>query len=75
MCACRTAEESIQLAKEQKNKTRFFSDYNRRTFVNFLKTGEDSVEVEINSLQDDCILLHREEVKNAMQLKKGDHIE
>ena len=72
---CRTAEESIQLAKERKNKTKFFSDYNRRTFVNYLKTGEDSVEVEINSLQDDRILLHREEVKNAMQLKKGDHIE
>ena len=72
---CRTAEESIQLAEEQKNKTKFFSDYNRRTFINYLKTGEDSVEVEINSLQDDRILLHREEVKNAMQLKKGDHIE
>jgi hypothetical protein len=71
---CRTAEESLRLAEQQKSKGIFFSDYNRRTFVNYLKTGEDSVEVEVNSLQDDRMLLHREEVKNAMQLKKGDHI-
>ena len=72
---CRTVEESIHLAEQQKSKKVFFSDYNRRTFVNYLKTGEDSIEVEVNSLQDDRMLLHREEVKSAMQLKKGDHIE
>ena len=76
---CRTAEESFRLAEREilKSKKTFFefSDYNRRTFVNYLKTGEDSVEVEINSLQDDRILLLRKEVKSAMQLKKGDHIE
>lgn len=69
---CRTVEESLDLAEQQRSKNVFFSDYNQRTFINYLKTGEDSVEVEVNSLQDDRILLHREEVKSAMQLKKGD---
>ena len=72
---CRTTADSIRLAEQLKSKKSFFSDYSRRTFVNYVKTGEDLVEVEVNSLQDDRILLHREEVKSAMQLKKGDHIE
>ena len=71
---CRTAKDSLCLAEELKKKA-FFSKYSRRIFVNYLKTGEDLVEVEVNSLQDDRILLHREEIKSAMQLKKGDHIE
>ena len=72
---CRPAKESINLARELLKGSSFPSKYSRQKFVNFLKTGDDSQTVDINSLQDDRILLPREKVESAMQLKRGDHIE
>ena len=72
---CRPAKESINLAQKLLKGSSFRSTHSRRKFVNFLKTGDDSQAVNIDSLLDDRILLPREKVKNAMQLKRGDHIE
>ena len=71
---CRPAEESFSLAREL-CKESFPSKYSRQTFVNFVKTGDDVHVVDVNSLQDDRLLLPRERVQSAMQLKRGDHIE
>ena len=71
---CRPAKESISLARVLE-KSSFLSKYSRQIFVNYFKTGEDLQKVDVNSLQDDRILLPRERVESAMQLKRGDHIE
>ena len=72
-----TAKESISLARDLRDpeKSPFFSKYDRQIFVNYLKTGEDRQKVDVNSLQDDRILLPRKRVESARQLKRGDHIE
>ena len=72
---CRPAKESIALAGELMKNSSLLSKYRRQKFVNYLKTGDDSYTVDVNSLQDDRILLPREKVESAMQLKRGDHIE
>ena len=72
---CRPTKESVNLAKELLKRSSFPSKHSRQKFVNFLKTGDDSQTVDVNSLQDDRILLPRETVESAMQLKRGDHIE
>ena len=71
---CRPAKESISLARVLE-KSSFLSKYDRQIFVNYLKTGEDLQKVDVNSLQDDRILLPRKKVESARQLKRGDHIE
>ena len=48
--------------------------YERQKLVNYLKTRNDT-EVKINALQNDRILLHRERVESALDLRPGDHIE
>ena len=72
---CRPAKESIILARELFKESSFPCRYSRQKFVNCLKTGEDSQAIDVNSLQDDRILLPREKVESTMQLKRGDHIE
>ena len=72
---CRPAKESITLARDLYGESSFLSKYSRQKFVNFLKTGDDLHTVDVNSLQDDRILLPREKVVSALQLKRGDHIE
>ena len=72
---CRSTKESISLARDLEKSVFFSRRYCRQTFVNYLKTGEDLLKVDVNSLQDDRILLPRERVESAMQLKRGDHIE
>ena len=72
---CRPAKDSIELAQNCLSKPDLFPNVGRQTFVNFLKTGDDLKPVEVNSLQDDRTLLHREKVESAMQLKRGDHVE
>jgi hypothetical protein len=75
IAVCRPAKESVNLARELRKGSSFLSTYSRQTFINFLKTGNDSQSISIDSLQDDRILLPRETVESAMQLKRGDHIE
>ena len=50
------------------------SVYSRQSLVNYLKAG-NATNVEVDSLQDDRILLRREKVTSAKQLRPGDHIE
>lgn len=50
------------------------SEYARRSCIHFLKTTE-SVDIHIGKLVDDRILLKREIVTSAFELKRGDHIE
>jgi hypothetical protein len=75
IAVCKPAKESVTLARELLKGSSFPSTYSRQTFINFLKTGNDSQSISIDSLQDDRILLPRETVESAMQLKRGDHIE
>ena len=72
---CRPAKDSIARARELYTASSFISKYSRQKFVNFLKTGDDLHMVDVNSLQDDRILLPRERIVSASQLKPGDHIE
>ena len=46
----------------------------REGFVHYLKTGE-TADIDTDELLDDRILLQRERVTSAMELKRGDHIE
>ena len=48
--------------------------YKRQKLVNYLKTRNDT-EVTIDAFQNDRILLHRERVESALDLRPGDHIE
>lgn len=72
---CRPTDHSTAVAKKILRASSFFSKHSRKTFVNYLKTGDDLHTVDVNSLQDDRILLQRERVESARQLKTGDHIE
>ena len=49
--------------------------YKRQKLVNYLKTGNGTDVVKIDSLQNDRILLRREKVWSALELQPGDHIE
>ena len=49
--------------------------YKRQKLVNYLKTGNGTDVVKIDSLQNDRILLRREKVRSALELQPGDHIE
>ena len=71
---CRPAKESIARAGSIMESS-FFSKLSRQKFVNFLKTGEDSHNVDVNLLTDDRILLPREKINSTRELKRGDHIE
>ena len=46
----------------------------RENFVHHLKTGE-AADIDTDELLDDRILLQRERISSAMELKRGDHIE
>ena len=77
---CINAEESIKIAHDACTNQSFFSrhwkpnsKYARESFVHFVKTGEQSLNVE--NLQDDRLFLQREPVKSAFDLCIGDHIE
>ena len=48
--------------------------YKRQKLVNYLKTRNDT-EVTIDALQNNRILLRRERVESALDLRPGDHIE
>ena len=75
---CISPEESIDkaqtLIKEQGWPLLQNSECRRRSFIHFLKTGEPA-DISINRLLDDRILLQRETIESAMELKPGDHIE
>jgi hypothetical protein len=76
---CISAKKSVEKAKailHERIKLPHlpFSSHARMSFVHYLKT-EESDNIDINSLPDDHILLPRELVKSAMDLKPGDHIE
>ena len=46
--------------------------YKRKKLVNYLKTHNDA-EVNVDSLQNDCVLLHRQRIESALDLRPGDH--
>ena len=46
----------------------------RQNFVNYMKT-RDSTTVSLDTLYDDRLLLRRERVKSALDLRPGDHVE
>lgn len=75
---CMSAKESIakaqKLIEEDTLHWNPFSECARRSFVHYLKTGESS-DINIDDLPDDRMLLPREKVSSAMELKPGDHIE
>ena len=77
---CIQAEQSIEIARDASTKKTFFSRHwkpnsecARESFVHFVKTGEQLLNVE--NLQDDRLFLQRELVKSAFDLRIGDHIE
>ena len=73
---CRQAEESVALAKEFcQNGWKISDSYSRQTFINFLKTGDYTNKVNVNSLVDARFKLQREKITSGMQLRKGDHLE
>ena len=75
---CISAQESLNKAEDIIRKQSFpylpNSEYGRRRFVHYLKTGE-LAKISIHGLLDDRTLLRREIVTSAMELKRGDHIE
>lgn len=72
---CRPLEESIAIAQEfYRNKWSIRDSYSRQTFVNFLKTGDYSHRVDVNSLYHTRLKLRTEPVTDAEELYKGDHI-
>ena len=77
---CILAEESIKIAENALSNSKFVSrywkpnsDYGRKSFVHFIKTGEKSINFEV--LEDDRLFLQRELVTSALDLRVGDHIE
>ena len=72
-----TPDQAIDKARKF-DKQEFYvyieSEYKRQYFVNYVKTG-NATAVDIDGLQDDRILLRRERVESASQLRPGDHIE
>lgn len=75
---CISAEESILKAKKLMEEGSLHwnpvSECSRRGFIHYLKTGE-SADINIDDLPDDRQLIPREEIRSAMELKPGDHIE
>ena len=73
---CVSPEDSIEQAMNLINTWHLhpMSRCVREGFVHFLKTGE-AAEIDTDELLDDRILLQRERVTSAMELKRGDHIE
>ena len=73
---CIPPEESTLNAQNLINTSHFhpFSKCLRQNFVHHLKTGEGA-DIDSDELLDDRILLQRERVTSAMELKCGDHIE
>ena len=73
---CVSPEDSIEQAMNLINTWHLhpMSRCVREGFVHFLKTGE-AAEIDTDELLDDRILLQRERIISAMELKRGDHIE
>lgn len=75
---CISAEESILKAKKLMEEGSIhwnpISKCSRRGFIHYLKTGEPA-DINIDDLPNDRQLLPREEIRSAMELKPGDHIE
>ena len=74
--ACISPEHSIEQALNLINTWHLnpLSKCIREGFVHYLKTGE-AAEIDTDELLHDRILLQRERVTSAMELKRGDHIE
>ena len=77
---CLQAELSIEIAENAISNPKLLSrywkptsDYARKSFIHFIKTGEKSVNIQ--SLLDDRLFLQRELVTSALDLRVGDHIE
>jgi hypothetical protein len=73
---CVSPEDSIEQAMNLINTWHLnpMSRCVREGFVHFLKTSEVA-DIDTDELLDDRILLQRERVTSAMELKRGDHIE
>ena len=73
---CIQSDVAIEKAKDLINTTHLhpLSKCLRENFVHHLKTRE-SADIDTDELLDDRILLQRERVTSAMELKCGDHIE
>jgi len=75
--ACNSSEQAIAKARKFDGQEFYFhieSEYKHRGFVNYVKTG-NATAIEVDSLQDDRVLLHRERIESTLQLRPGDHIE
>ena len=73
--ACISPKQAIANAQDLLGKRAVTqTQYKRQKLVNYLKTRNDT-DVKIDSLQDDRILIRRERVKSALELRPGDHIE
>ena len=73
---CISQKDSIKKAKDLINTwhLNLLSKYLRENFVHYLKTGE-AADIDTDELLHDRILLQRERITSAMELKPGDHIE
>ena len=73
---CISPEDSTKVAMDLINTWHLnpMSKCVREGFVHYLKTGE-AAEIDTDELLDDRILLQREIITSAMELKRGDHIE
>ena len=75
--ACISPEQVIATAQKLVGKriiTPAQYKYKRQKLVNYLKT-HNATEVIVDSLQNDRVLLHRQRVESALDLRPGDHIE
>ena len=72
--ACISPHQAIAKAEALDGQVFIRSKYSRQNFVNYVKTGNDET-IEIDGVLDDRILLRRERVESALQLRPGDHIE
>ena len=73
---CLSSEDSVEQARSLDGTLHLSptSTHLRQNFVHYLKTGE-AADIDTDELLDDRILLQRERVTSAMELKCGDHIE
>ena len=75
--ACISPEQVIATAQKLVGKciiTPAQYKYKRQKLVNYLKT-HNAAEVNVDSLQNDRVLLRRQRVESALDLQPGDHIE
>ena len=74
--ACIDPDLAIEKAREATGKYvhSVASAYARKSFVNYILTGEGTV-VDIDSLLHDRLLLRRQTIESTNELKEGDHIE